>query len=154
MKITVITFNTHQLSFSSSSAGMSPPPNSIDTFIGARIRSRRKMLFMTVERLADMIGASVAELVKFEAGAVRIGAEMLSRITQALDVTPLYLFPPDTAQLDAAFGGSLSAEIIALNRSFASISDPSARRTIIDLATMLAAAEQSQIENSDNDLIG
>jgi transcriptional regulator with XRE-family HTH domain len=71
--------------------------NPIDKHVGARLRSRRLLLGIEHASLAEMIGATLHEVQKHEAGEIRIHAERLFHITRALNVTASYFFEGLTA---------------------------------------------------------
>lgn len=119
---------------------MRPPTNRIDVAVGARMKARRLQLGLGLETLADLLGVSRAQLEKLEAGTDRIGAALLARAAKALNVNVTYFFPVQSEPLADVLDDVLVADIMTLNRVFVLISDPSSRKTIIDLATMLAAS--------------
>ena len=104
------------------------------------MKARRLQLGLGLETLADLLGVSRAQLEKLEAGTDRIGAALLARAAKALNVNVTYFFPVQSEPLADVLDDVLVADIMTLNRVFVLISDPSSRKTIIDLATMLAAS--------------
>ncbi len=118
--------------------------NSIDEHVGRRLRLLRLSRQMSLERLAQIVGASSAQIENYEAGTARVSAVDLLRIAVALDQTVAYFFQDARA---AAAGQSpapetlISDEATELLRAFANVRDPSARRTIIALTISLATFE-------------
>ncbi len=116
--------------------------NSIDEHVGRRLRLLRQSRQMSVERLAQIVGASSARIEKYEAGTERVSAVDLLRIATALDQSVAFFF--EDARAGAA-GQSPALETLLpedakeLLRAFAKVSDPSARRTIIALTISLGA---------------
>jgi len=119
--------------------------NSIDEHVGRRLRLLRLSRQMSLERLAQIVGASSAQIEKYEAGSERVSAVDLLRIAVALDQTVAYFFQDARAAVAAGQSPALETllpeDAIELFRAFANVSDPSARRTIIALTISLATFE-------------
>ena len=127
-------------------------PNSTDTYVGSRVRIRRKMLGMSQEKLGEQLGITFQQVQKYEKGANRIGASRLQTISQVLEVPIGYFFPQEpavvggmgeSAQSDYVSDFMMSSEGIELNRAFAQIKDPKLRRKVIDLVRTMASTETS-----------
>ena len=125
-------------------------PNSTDSYVGSRVRMRRKMLNMSQEKLGEQLGITFQQVQKYEKGSNRIGASRLQTISQILEVPISYFFPPEPAASGGMGEGSqsdyvsdfmMSSEGIELNRAFAQIKDPKLRRKVIDLVRTMAASE-------------
>ena len=124
-------------------------PNSTDTYVGSRVRIRRKMLGMSQEKLGEQLGITFQQVQKYEKGANRIGASRLQTISQVLEVPIGYFFPQEpaavggmgeAAQSDYVSDFMMSSEGIELNRAFAQIKDPKLRRKVIDLVRTMATS--------------
>lgn len=59
-------------------------PQDVDRLVGARIRSRRIMLGMTLQQLAEAIGVTYQQANKYERGTNRVAAGRLAAIAAAL----------------------------------------------------------------------
>ncbi|MES1988166.1 MAG: helix-turn-helix transcriptional regulator, partial [Pseudomonadota bacterium] len=59
--------------------------------IGHSIRLRRKSLNITLQTLANQIGADAGNLSRIERGELGINETMLRKIAEALNCTPAYL---------------------------------------------------------------
>lgn len=130
---------------------MKKSPNPIDVHVGSRVRLRRMLIGMSQEKLGEQLGLTFQQIQKYEKGTNRIGASRLYQISQILSV-PVQFFYDDFGQPEAAAmpGGFAepsgenvmefvsSAEGLALNRSYARISDAAVRRRILDLVRALA----------------
>ena len=125
-------------------------PNSTDTYVGSRVRIRRKMLGMSQEKLGEQLGITFQQVQKYEKGANRIGASRLQTISQVLEVPIGYFFPAEpavaggmgeSAQSDYVSDFMMSSEGIELNRAFAQIKDPKLRRKVIDLVRTMATSD-------------
>lgn len=128
-------------------------PNAIDSYVGARIRTRRQQLGMSQERLADQIGVTFQQVQKYEKGINRIGASRLQRIADVLRASPSFFFEQEDSEPLTLRGLDLSAnadpvaeflqskEGLALNRAFLKITDRNVRETVIALVKAMAQAE-------------
>ena len=120
--------------------------NSIDEHVGRRLRLLRQSRQMSVEHLAKIVGASSAQVEKYEAGTARVSAVDLLRIAGALDQTVSFFFQDARAAVAAprqspALEPLLSEDATELLHAFAKVRDPSARRTIIALTISLGTFE-------------
>lgn len=128
-------------------------PNAIDSYVGARIRTRRQLLGMSQERLAEQIGVTFQQVQKYEKGINRIGASRLQRIAEVLHTSPSFFFQQSESEplslqgLDLPGSADPVAEFLrtkeglVLNRAFLKIADPDIRETIIALVKAMAQAE-------------
>lgn len=67
-------------------------PNAIDIHVGAKIRSRRKILSMSQGELADAAGVTFQQIQKYERGANRVSCSKLVQIAAALQEHPSFVF--------------------------------------------------------------
>ncbi len=67
-------------------------PDTIDVFVGRRIRLRRAMLEMGEGEMAAALGVSVGEIRKYEKGELRVFARRLEKIAEILDVHFSFFF--------------------------------------------------------------
>ena len=103
---------------------------------------------MSVERLAEIVGADPTRISRYEAGDARIEAEHLLRIARAFDENISVFF--EAAESEAATSerdAPQSDEEYELIRAFANVHDPVLRRNIIDLAKYLAAAQEAAADS-------
>jgi transcriptional regulator with XRE-family HTH domain len=136
-------------------AATQPRKNHIDELVAARIKSRRLLAGMSQTELATKIGVTFQALQKYETGENRVSAGRLWRIADVLGADIAYFFqdsprtgavapekpaalpaglPPDTLQ---------TRETLALLRAYYGVSNPAARRDVIDLLKSLGAAIRS-----------
>ena len=127
---------------------MSTKVSEIDAAVGARVRTRRKLLGMSQMSLAERIGVTFQQLQKYEKGTNRIGSSRLVQIAAALGISPASLFgegeagnpassrTPEMTAIEEMMG---TAEGAALNRSFVKIADPKVKRAIIALVKALGS---------------
>ncbi len=130
-------------------------PNPIDAYVGSRVRTRRLMLGMSQERLADQIGVTFQQVQKYEKGTNRIGASRLQAIASVLAVPVAFFFQQDNSQpLNTEGLGAISGledlsdfltskEGLNLNKAFMKINDPSIRQSVLTLIKSLASASDS-----------
>ena len=119
--------------------------NAIDVEVGARIRSRRKILGISQSALGEGLGITFQQIQKYEKGSNRVGASRLQGIANLLGTTPAALLgeeeggsaqkSPELEAIEKMIGTSEGA---ALNRAFARIADAGVRRSIISLVKALA----------------
>ena len=69
-----------------------PFADPVDIAVGARVRLLRKVRGLSQQALAEVTGVTFQQIQKYERGANRVSASMLSRIAQALDVPISELF--------------------------------------------------------------
>ena len=73
----------------------------MDSHVGLRIRMRRKEMGVSQERLAESLGITFQQVQKYERGANRVSASMLTRIAKTLDVPVAEMFGESTANSGA-----------------------------------------------------
>jgi transcriptional regulator with XRE-family HTH domain len=110
----------------------------VDTHIGHRMRTRRQIMGLSQETMADKLGITFQQVQKYEKGTNRISASRLRDVAAILDVSVGHFFE--------GFGGAGSAEDgavedivsdregMALLRAFYQIQDAAIRRALVDLA--------------------
>ncbi len=127
-------------------------PHNVDLHVGARIRTRRKALGVSQEKLADQLGLTFQQVQKYERGANRVSASKLYEIGQALGAPPAWFYEGLT-QTDAPAGvGESAAEPFVhelaitdegreLATSFSQIKRGKVRRRVFELVRALAAED-------------
>ena len=123
-------------------------PNSVDLNVGARVRSRRLAIGLTQDKLAKAVGITFQQIQKYEKGVNRIGAGRLQDISRVLGAPVSYFYADlpvvmnersrEARAVKAKPPSDLPAETLQLIKSFAKVSDPEARRSLIALAEALA----------------
>ena len=77
--------------------------HSITDHVGQRVRQRRWMVGMTLQKLGDRVGLTAQQIMKIEAGTYEINASLIRDIAAALEVSALIFFEGiDPALGDAA----------------------------------------------------
>jgi transcriptional regulator with XRE-family HTH domain len=64
----------------------------IDLHLGKRLRRRRRLLGLTQQQVAEVVGIRFQQIQKYECGANRISAARLWELSQALDVPVSYFY--------------------------------------------------------------
>jgi transcriptional regulator with XRE-family HTH domain len=128
-------------------------PNPIDVHVGSRVRFRRMLLGMSQEKLGQKLGLTFQQVQKYEKGINRIGASRLFDLAQVLGVSVEFFYEEAPAAETAAYTPEgfadkadettivdflRSRDGLELNKAFVRITDPKARRAIIDLVRSLA----------------
>lgn len=68
------------------------PHHPVDTFVGKKIRLRRKMLGLSQEAVASALGITFQQVRKYETGDNRVSASRLVELASALSVPVTYFF--------------------------------------------------------------
>ena len=66
--------------------------HSVDCHVGRRVRHRRWMLGITRQQLGDMIGITISQIQKYEAGTNRISTSRMWDIAAAMEVPMAFFF--------------------------------------------------------------
>jgi transcriptional regulator with XRE-family HTH domain len=123
-------------------------PHPIDIHVGARLRLRRTMLRMSLEKLAGALELTFQQVQKYERGTNRIAASRLYRLCRILGVRIGFFYDGlGLAHAGNPFLGAEPFEVEPLQRretiefveAFYAISDPGLRRRLVELARNIAA---------------
>jgi transcriptional regulator with XRE-family HTH domain len=124
--------------------------NSIDQFVGQRMKQRRLELRWSQEELATRLGVSFQQVQKYERAANRVSAGRLFVLAQVLAVPVLYFFDGLLSEAGLAEEGpeamslaSLMATPGALDllAAYADLESDAQRKAVVSLARSLAAAK-------------
>ena len=69
-----------------------PRATAVDAHVGGRVRTRRTLLGLSQEKLADALGLTFQQVQKYETGSNRIGASRLYHLSKILDVPVSYFY--------------------------------------------------------------
>jgi len=124
--------------------------NDIDLHLGRRLRRRRRLLGLTQQQLAGVVGVRFQQIQKYECGANRISAARLWRISAALEVPVSYFYDglAEGARCETNGEHNEGGEVLArketldLVRAYYQLSERP-RRRLLDLAKSLHGAEVS-----------
>lgn len=67
-------------------------PHKVDVHVGQRLKQRRRMLGLSQQKLAALVGIRFQQIQKYESGANRVSASRLYDISKALDVPVSHFF--------------------------------------------------------------
>ena len=115
----------------------------VDIHLGKRLRSRRRLLGLTQQQLAQVVGVRFQQIQKYECGANRISAARLWRLAEVLEVPVGYFYDGlESAQREGGVDDADGAEMIARQESLDLIKayyqlDERPRRRLLDLAKSL-----------------
>ena len=135
--------------------------NSIDEFLGLRLRDQRTLRGLSQEQLAKKLQIRPDEIDAYESGTKRISADRLLRIASALNVRPESFFRfADGRRGEAAEDGQRRSgqsvvyptpldQGLRLQRAFVSIGDASLRESIVGLVVELAKSENSEQQSAE-----
>ena len=141
---------------------MKSPLNTVDVYVGARLRMRRAMLGMSQSKLGAILGVTFQQIQKYEKGVNRISASRLRQAAGVFDVDIDWFYEGGPAAQGAkgwAEGAARPLDIqflsttegFKLNRAFTRIRDPKVRRKIIDLVESLTSpddvAEEAPVDD-------
>jgi transcriptional regulator with XRE-family HTH domain len=116
----------------------------MDALVGARLRSRRKQLKMSQERLGKEIGVSFQQVQKYENGTNRIGAGRLAEISKVLDVPVAFFFTGSSSASSSESERTDARAILnepgasELLQAYAQIGSLALRNAVVRLARDLA----------------
>jgi transcriptional regulator with XRE-family HTH domain len=110
----------------------------IDRRIGARIRAHRKLRGLSLRAVAEHIGVTHQQIVKYESGATHIAAERLTVLAAILKTSVAVLVGEGRANDNEML---LDDEAVRLLNGFAKIKNPTTRTHIINLVEEWAAEE-------------
>lgn len=83
---------------------------SVYTYIGQRIRDRRKFLKMNQAQLAEVIGVSYQQVQKYENGSSQLSVSKLLQVASALQVSPVYFY--EGVPVEECFGSTTTPDRI------------------------------------------
>ncbi len=128
-------------------------PNPVDAHVGRQIRTRRKILGLSQERLAQDLKLTFQQVQKYERGANRVSASKLYEVARTLHAPIHYFFegladPAGDHQPGVADAGSdqfvhdflMTPEGLDIAEHFPRIRSAKARRKLLELVRALAGA--------------
>ncbi|MCF6291960.1 MAG: helix-turn-helix transcriptional regulator [Robiginitomaculum sp.] len=120
--------------------------NSIDIYVGSRLRRRRRLLGLTQANLGEQVGIRFQQIQKYECAANRISASRLFDLSEALHV-PVQYFYDGLSDKDAANDSDVlpsdvlsQRETMELVRAYYSLGEEP-RRRLLDLAKAMTASK-------------
>jgi transcriptional regulator with XRE-family HTH domain len=124
-------------------------PDPVDVHVGARIRTRRLLLGMNQETLANALGLTFQQVQKYEGGANRVSASRLAQMAEVLRVPVAYFFNDLETSGDAEASEEAELrelvqrpEAIELIRWYYAIPASEVRQQFLEMVKTVAAAQQ------------
>jgi transcriptional regulator with XRE-family HTH domain len=130
-----------------SSVATKKVPKPVDMYVGNQVRMRRLILGMSQEKLGHALGLTFQQVQKYEKGTNRMGSSRLQHIANILQVPVTFFFEgaPNQTKLDGKAPSPnyvsdflATADGLALTKAFMKIKNAKIRRTIVDLAEVVA----------------
>jgi transcriptional regulator with XRE-family HTH domain len=115
----------------------------VDVAVGARIRLLRKVRGLSQQALADAAGVTFQQIQKYERGANRVSASMLSRIAQTLQTPMAEMFGEGEASsgaIDEVAAMLAEPGALELLRAYSSLPRGPARTALVDFVRALTTA--------------
>ena len=137
-------------------------PDSVDKFVGQRLKSRRILLGMSQEKLAESVGITFQQVQKYERGTNRISSSRLLKFSKILQVPIDFFFEgaDEILTLDSPskkggfaengqdpFGEMMPKDVFTrketldLLRNYYSIHDPAMRKMIQKMVKSMAGSQ-------------
>jgi len=124
-------------------------PDPVDVHVGARIRTRRLLLGMNQETLANALGLTFQQVQKYEGGANRVSASRLAEVAEVLGVPIAYFFndldlADDPAAVEEAELREMlqRPDVIELIRRYYAIANPAVRQQFLEMVKTVAQSQQ------------
>jgi transcriptional regulator with XRE-family HTH domain len=114
----------------------------IESLIGERIRFRRMQVGMSQEQLGTALGVTFQQIQKYERGANRVSASMLSRIATTLQAPVSEMFGevnPASGAIDEVAGLLAEPGALELLRAYSLLPRGAPRATLVDFVRTLKA---------------
>jgi transcriptional regulator with XRE-family HTH domain len=124
--------------------------NSLDAYIGKRVKARRFFLGISQEKLGSYLGITFQQIQKYEKGVNRISASTLYNIANILAVDISYFIegyrqaPSLGEESEPVYkmDQARKKEMAELLRSFQKVTNPIIRKKILDLIKSIASAQK------------
>jgi transcriptional regulator with XRE-family HTH domain len=120
--------------------------NQIDISLGGRLREKRTSTGWSQEQLAEKLQIDPSDVYAYEAGAKRITADRLLRLSKVLGVKPVYFFGFEDNERPVGRDKALLTlpdQGLRLHRAFIGVKNPALREAIVSLVIELARNETS-----------
>jgi transcriptional regulator with XRE-family HTH domain len=114
----------------------------IDIAVGARIRLLRKVRGLSQQALAEAAGVTFQQIQKYERGANRVSASMLSRIASTLQAPVAEMFGevnPASGAIDEVAGLLAEPGALELLRAYSLLPRGAPRATLVEFVRSLKA---------------
>ena len=116
-------------------------PNVVDIHVGGRVRMRRKMLGISQETLAEALKLTFQQVQKYERGANRVSASMLTRIARTLGVPVSEMFgeasPANASAVDEVAALLAEPGALELLKAYADLPRGASRSALVEFVRSL-----------------
>ena len=116
------------------------PADPIDVAVGARIRLLRKLRGLSQQALAEAAGVTFQQIQKYERGANRVSASMLSRIATTLAAPVSEMFGevnPAAGAIDEVAGLLAEPGALELLRAYSLLTRGASRAALVEFVRSL-----------------
>lgn len=124
-----------------------PKLNSMDTYIGKRLKSALNHSKYSREEISTITSISAEELEKFEQGMQRIGSDKLSQLAKVLNQPVTYFFQGISAEqniVSTQFNYTNDAHLTEAMASFNNIKSPCLKQNLLKLVSAVADDQYKQ----------
>lgn len=128
-------------------------PNLIDLYVGKRLRLRRKMLKISQEKLACLLGLTFQQIQKYELGKNRISASRLWDLSQVLGVAPDFFYEDMDEKTKKNSPRFLNAGEKAKESAFSQEDDLMQRNETLELVSALEKIKNTEVVRTFSELI-
>lgn len=108
-------------------------PNPVDIHVGSKVKSRRLMLGLSQEELANAIGVTFQQVQKYERGTNRISVSRLVDISRSLKVPVDYFMDNLYSVAAGTHNKKAATRGVSDNKQAALDPDPMTRRDVVEL---------------------
>jgi len=118
-------------------------PHEVDIHVGQRLRMRRTLLGLSQGELARQVGLTFQQIQKYERGANRVSASMLSRIAATLQAPVSEMFgeaTPASGAIDEVAALLSEPGALELLRAYTQLPRGAPRATLVDFVKNLPGA--------------
>ena len=116
-------------------------PHALDVAIGHRIRERRRRLGISQAGLAEAVGVTFQQIQKYERGANRVSASMLTRIARTLNVPVSEMFgeasPANASAVDEVAGLLSEPGALELLKAYSGLPRGASRSALVEFVRSL-----------------
>ena len=134
-------------------------PNPVDAHVGTKVKSRRLMLGLSQEELANAIGLTFQQVQKYERGTNRISVSRLVDIGRALKISADYFLEgcgavaqgrkyaikgfSDTKQEPLEPDALTKRDVLELVRAYSKIASPQLKKQLLEMAKAMSSANDA-----------
>jgi transcriptional regulator with XRE-family HTH domain len=118
-------------------------PNPVDLHVGGKVKTRRLMLGLSQEELAQAIGLTFQQVQKYEKGTNRISVSRLMDISRALKSPVDYFLSGAAAAMQSK---KLAIKGFSDTKQSALEGDPMTRRDVLELVRAYQQIEKPQLK--------